>query len=409
MIKYQDKELLTAAFVAKGLEQITKEHIIELLGIEEKKITIEDGVVFFSTSYVELCKFCYYAQSVNRVILFIEKIAIENKNQITQFQDYLKNNGLIQLKQIYRITNDNMTFRVICKSDEKAIDTMGIESILGAYIIEDAKAHNKKLVVNLKNPELLFYSYMHNNKLIIGLDFSDDLSKRDYKIFNSPMSLKGTTAFGLLKIAGYNPSDVFLDTFCNSGNIVIEAALYANRISPRYYNKNFPFMKLNIIEHIQNIYVKDIKGDWESFFQNLDSEKSDKKLSITASDPLLRNITAAKKNAKIAGVEKYIDFRRIDIDWLDTKFDKKTIDKIITFIPGSSKHKNTKILEKLYTELFYQAEFIIKNNGSLVILCLSKDLLVKCSKQYFTLIDEKELWSGEQLMHVLFFKKLKAK
>lgn len=249
--------------------------------------------------------------------------------------------------------------------------------------------------VDLKNPDINIELFEFDNEFFLALDFSGDLSKRDYKIFNNPLSVKGTTAFGVLMLSGYKKGGSLLDPFCNSATLEIEAALYSNNISPRFYNKSFPFNRLNL------------SSDIEGLFKGIDSKIKSDKLEITAADPLLRNITAAKKNAKIAGVEKSINFRRIDIDWMDIKHDEKEFNHIITFIPGSSKHKNPSVLQKEFEELFYQSEYIIKKNGVLSILCLSKDLLIESAFKYFELKEIKTFYSGSQAMYLLIFIKRK--
>ena len=71
--------------------------------------------------------------------------------------------------------------------------------------------------------------------------------------------------------------------------------------------------------------------------------------------------------------------------------------------PGSSKHD--KNLLKDFKQLFYQAEYILKDSGKLVVMCLSKDLLIQSSDEYFDVDHELMVHSGAQAMHVLFFKK----
>lgn len=268
------------------------------------------------------------------------------------------------------------------------------------------KSHN----VDLKNPdfniELYEFESIDNNEraFFLSLDLSGNLSKRDYMIFNNPLSIKGTTAFGVLMLSGYKKGQSLLNPFCNSGTMEIEAALYSNNMSARFYNKSFPFMRLKN----DMAYYGSENSASEKIFKAADSKIKNDALEITAADPLLRNITAAKKNAKIAGVEKYINFRRINIDWMDIKHDEKTFDHIITFIPGSSKHTNPSVLRKKFEEFFYQAEYIIKENGQVSLLCLSKDLLIESASKYLELKEIKNFYSGTQFMCLLIFVKRKS-
>ena len=415
------------ALVNKGLETAAKDNILEILDDDkhdkdksERTFHVIDGAVLFSIDgYPELCRLSYLSQSINRLFYVVDKIKFDDYDDLlNKFSIMLKDDDI---SKIYPLISSCTTFRVKSLVEDKELKdySMEIEQNVGESLFEHFKDVTKDssdssdfsdikllLKVNLRDPELVFYIFIKDSTAYFCIDFSGDISKRDYKIFNSSMSLKGTTAFGVLKLAGYSPKDHILNIFCNSGTLEIEAALYANDVPVRYYNKNFPFMRLKIQDDKMQ---SDDSGsiDWGKFFSKIDKKMSDKKLPITASDPLLKNITAAKKNAKIAGCEKFIEFRRIDTDWLDLKFEEKSIDKMMTFIPGSSKHKNDRSLQKLFKEFFYQAEYILKDSGMLSILCLRKDLLLDISKEHFRLLREEEFYSGEQQMAVLIFKKIK--
>ncbi len=390
-------EMITAiAVVSKGLEDPAKEEITEIISAKINKIN-PTAVEFSCKNYEDLFKLVYRTQSANKILFLIDTIDFQDDedllNKIKKSFEKKQNQEKINF---FLNNSTSITFRASCSKLHH------LEPEIGEIFLD---AFKDRVKVDLKNYELDIYVHVFEDKekntknqnktAYLGIDFSYDLSKRDYKIFNSPMSLKGTTGFGLLKLSGYSPKDILLNPHCNSGIIEIESALYSNKISPRFYSKKFPFMNFSVFKDI----------DFEKIYKKIDDERTEEKTNVTGSDLLLKNIIAAKKNAKIAGVEKLVDFRRIDMDWMDLKFEQKEIDKIVTFICGSSAHKDIKTLGKNYKEFFYQAEYIIKNKGIVVVLCLSKEILIKISKEFFDLFDEKEIYSGEQLMHVLFFRK----
>jgi len=387
--------------VNKGFEKAAVVQIREILE-DVKDVHIQDTLVSFRPkTWEDIYRFVYKNQIANRVIYLIGEFDYETEDELIEGTHKIINNANDAL--LKELISNNFDFRVSLRIDEHT-DVTGIEAELGGILIDYAKTLGKDLKVNLKNPTLNFYVYIYNAHAYISIDLSDDLSKRDYKIFNNAVSLKGSTAFGLLMLAGYKPKDIYLNPCCYSGTLEIEAALYATKLSPRFYNKSFPFMKF------PSFSPNDKETDWDKFFQKIDDERIDNKddknaklFSITGSDKLLSSITAATKNAKIAGVESIIDFRRVDLDWMDIKFEEDSINKIITFIPGSSKHD--KNLVKDFKQIFYQAEYILKNDGKLVIMCLSKDLLIRSSSEYFDVDHEVNVYSGAQVMHVLFFKR----
>jgi 23S rRNA G2445 N2-methylase RlmL len=381
--------------VNKGFERAAVVQIRELIE-RPKDMVVEDTIVLFSINdWDNIYRFIYRNQISNRVIYFMDKFEYSDDEELlTKLSKKFSKDFDDEL--LKKLISSGADFRVSLRTDEHT-DVTWLEAEVGGVLIDYAKMHGHDMKVNLKNPIVNFYIHVNNGTAYLGIDLSGDLSKREYKIFNNAVSLKGPTAFGLLMLANYKSKDVYLNPCCYSGTLEIEAALYATSSSHRFYSKSFPFMKFSDNDGV----------DWDKFFKKIDDERmTDKKdmiFSITGSDKLLSSISAATKNAKIAGVESMIDFRRVDLDWMDIKYEEASIDKIISFIPGSSKHD--KNLVKDFKQIFYQAEYILKKSGKLVIMCLSKDLLIQSSSEYFDVDHEVTVHSGSQAMHVLFFKR----
>jgi len=389
--------------VNKGFEKAAVVQIREILE-DIKDIHVEDTLVSFKTKvWDDAYRFIYKNQIANRVLYLVDAFdyQIDDADELLSSEEFISviRKHITDADDAFlkALIINGADFRVSLRIDEHT-DVTSIEADIGGILLDYAESLGKELKVNLKNPLMNFYIYIHNSRVYLGIDLSGELSKRDYKIFNNAVSLKGPTAFGLLMLAGYNPKDVYLNPCCYSGILEIEAALYSTRTSHRFYDKTFPFTKLSRV-------INDLSDDyWDKFFKKIDNEMIiGKKFPITGSDKLLSSITAATKNAKVAGMESVIDFRRIDFDWMDIKFEEDTVDKIISFIPGSSKHD--KNILKDFKQIFYQAEYILKAAGKLVIMCLSKDLLIQSSTEYFDLDYEVIVYSGAQMMYVLFFKR----
>jgi len=240
------------------------------------------------------------------------------------------------------------SFVVRCKRTGKHdFNSIEIEQKLGEKI---HKKYNIK--VNLENPETLIYVEIINNVCLIGLN-PINLEKRNYKVRTTSQTLNSCIAYSLLKLANYKPSETLLDPFCKSGDILIEAALSTNK-------------KTNLI--------------------GLD--KNTKPIEI---------------NSKIAKVN--IEIRRAEIDWLDTLFKKNSIDKIITSPPKINKINKKDVLPE-YRELFNQADYILKNNGSLTIITTKPQYFENYAKEYkFKMIKKHTIQQKTLIYHVLIFKK----
>ncbi len=379
------------AITHKGTEDIAALEIKELIKANSK--VNETVVLFEPKNMIDLCKLAYKAQSIIRVICLFDEFKIQN-----DFNEILKTTE----KRIKKINLDkwldkNKRFKVLCRHlTNDNFSSQDMEKEAGAFIIngiKQKKAYKQK--VDLENPDLIFYIYIFNEKCYLGIDFCGfDLSKRDYKVFSSASDIKGTIAYSLLRIAGYEKQKKLLDPFCSSGIIPIEAALY-NRGTLNYYRKqDFAFLKLKPFE----------KQDFEDFFNKLNKEDNKNKPLISATDQQLYYVRAAKKNAKIAAVSKDIEFSRADIEWLDTKFDKNEIDLIVSK-PIFSKYDLQKT-KKTYDEFFYAAKYILSEKGKIALISRSMDLLKESAEKHgFKVTDERVVWQGQQKLEITIFKK----
>ncbi len=348
----------------KGIEDISVLEVKKIIGSKGK---VEDTVVMFDfKKEEELYELCYRGQSFAKVLELYDYFEFSDKKKIIE-----------TIKKIKILKNNNKTFRVKCKR-------IG-EHDFSSHEIEGEVGENIDLKCDLENPDVIYYVYIYNNKCYFGVDVSGmDLSKRDYKIFSLPNSLKGTIAYSLVRIAGYDKNKVLLDPFCGSGEIAIEAARFASNFPTNYYNKNKLNFKFN--------------------FDKVD-KKIGKKSKVYCFDTTQRNVKSAEKNSKIAGVNKLLHFSRTDTDFLELKF-KDNVDIIVTQVPSLSKYSDKKDIEKKYDEFFYQAEYILRKNGKIVVISDKTEELKKKGEKYkFKVKEERSVFMGEQEMKVLVLNK----
>ena len=73
---------------------------------------------------------------------------------------------------------------------------------------------------------------------------------------------------------------------------------------------------------------------------------------MTAADEIMANIRNTEINSKLAGANKSLKFSRMETKWLDSKFKKSSIDKIITFPPQISQTHTAETLDQIYHDIF---------------------------------------------------------
>ena len=391
--KKQDENKINACAVTdKGLGDVALKELKELTGV--KGVAGDRTIVFKPRSYNDLFKYCYYSQAARRILLLFRQFTFSDyKDLMKKSETAIKN---IDLKEWF---DKDTSFRVECERIGKHdFSSQQVEAELGEKIILKAKqALKKEPAVNLDNPEVIFYLFISQEKAFLGLDLAGrDLSKRHYRIFSSPGSINACLSYALTRIAGYTPGKKLIDPHCKSGVLCIEAALFASKKSIHYYSKEFAFKKLKPFKRMR----------WDSFFKKLDSEKGVKDIHLLGTDSLLRNIEASNKNAKLAGAGDLTRFSKMDVEWLDTKLDKASVDILASRIQCPSKHVSEKRLQKHYKELFYQAEFIMKDKGVIALLTEDAKLLKNSVSKTFKIISEQNFWAGKQKYEVVLIERM---
>ncbi len=372
----------------KGMEDIAALEVKELIG--KSSTTNEACIVFNIKKYEELFKLCYKSQTAAGLYYLLCEF---NLNNFSDFFNKLKKNiGKIDLREWL---SKNTQFRVKCaKNYDSSIPTPEIEKKVGEIIIGHIqKKYNYKQKVNLNNPEVIISVYLTQKKCYMGIDFAGfDLSKRTYNILTHPAAIKGTIGYFLVRLSGYNKKETLIDPFSGSGTIPIGAALFASNFPVNFFNKEkFIFLKFNKFKNF----------DFNKLFKRWDKEISGSKSKIYNIDSSMQYLNYAKKNSKIAGIGKKIRFSRMGIEWLDTKFEKGKVDKIVTKLPSP----HTKEIEKLYNEFFYQTEFILNKKGKMVLIG-NRDLVKKYSlKHKFKISDELKIFSGKKEYEIFVLNK----
>ncbi|MBN2881865.1 methyltransferase [Candidatus Woesearchaeota archaeon] len=361
----------------KGFED---ESITEIQNIAKCNITKKkNGIIELEVeNRLDLAKITYFSQSIYKVFEIIS--TGKNLEELSKNTDYKNNENIL-----------SQPIKVFVKfEEEEEIEPIQIIKEFMNHFEQDLIKNNIKLEVSMNKYKIPLYIIKEENEYLFGIDYSNkDLSKRDYRIFCHKNALNATVGTALLYFAGFDKlknseKTIILDPFCGSGTIPIEAGLKLNKISPH----KFDFEKLGFSNFIT---------------EKIPEKTTENKIKIIGYDHMLPSIKSAQKNAKIANIHKEISLSKVAVDWLDTKFDEKTVDLILTNPPIYSNRNPDKLIEKAFKEVFYQAEFILKKTGKIIIIAPNKEILNYTEK--FKLEYEKEVMQGKQKLFVLQFSK----
>jgi 23S rRNA G2445 N2-methylase RlmL len=178
-----------------GTEDICATEIREYCSVDTE---LHESAVIFDAPEKVVLQYCYFSQASIRILGFLGYTKFESLEHLIEFAKKISLAGWAK---------KDTSFKVECtRIGEHDFTSETLQKDLGEVFYE-----KDKLKVNLSNPDMIIYVYIHDNNCYLGVDMAGfDLSKRDYKMFAPPESLKGTIAYSLLRIANYHPSDVLL-------------------------------------------------------------------------------------------------------------------------------------------------------------------------------------------------------
>lgn len=155
--------------------------------------------------------------------------------------------------------------------------------------------------------------FVIENMAYILLDITGNaLHKRGWRTESGEAPIKETLAAAIVALSGWKFRDKFLDPFCGSGTIAIEAALLGRNIAPgigrHFAIENFRNFNKNLFDEVRREAREKIfpSGNYRIFGSDSDEETLQK----------------AKNNAMRAGVESDIIFEKSD--FFETNFSEKT-------------------------------------------------------------------------------------
>jgi putative N6-adenine-specific DNA methylase len=125
---------------------------------------------------------------------------------------------------------------------------------------------NDRPDVNVKSPQVVFDVYINNKEVTISLNSSGlPLFQRGYRETAGLAPLNEVVAAGLIRMSGWDMKSTFVDPFCGSGTLLIEAGMMAAGIPPmidrqHFAFKNFQNYNAEMWEEIQSAAPKRITG-----------------------------------------------------------------------------------------------------------------------------------------------------
>ena len=213
---------------AMGFEALVAKEV-RALGYE---CQVDNGRILFQGDEKAIAKSNLWLRTADRVKLKIGEF------KATTFDELFEKTKALPWE---KFLPENAEFPVSGKSvKSKLFSVSDCQAIVKKAIVERMKKHYKKEGWFEENGPLFKIEVaLHKDIALLTIDTSGSgLHKRGYRVAQGEAPIKETLAAALVMLTNWTPDRPFVDPFCGSGTIPIEAALMGQNIAPGF-NREF--------------------------------------------------------------------------------------------------------------------------------------------------------------------------
>ena len=300
----------------------------ELKKLDMEDVRSENGRVYFKGDAFDIARANIGLRVGERVLIEVGRFKATTFDELFENTKKIEWESIIKSDSQFPVKGYSLNSQLFSVSDcQKIIKKAIVDRLKGIYNIEWFPENGEKYQIQ--------FSIMKDEVSMCIDTTGEGLHKRGYRPAHNVAPLKETMAAAMVSFSRYRGREDFVDPFCGSGTIPIEAALIAKNRAPGL-NREFAAMKWQLIE---NKY-------WNMAREEAKAREFTGDYRITGMDIDPAAIKIAKENAERAGVSDIVRFEVADA----TEFSMKTENGIIVTNPPYGE----RIMEKKEAEELYQ-------------------------------------------------------
>lgn len=320
-----NKNFIITATTAFGLESVVKREVTTL-GYDI--LSTENGRVSFRGGLDAVAEANLWLRCADRILIQVGTFHADTFDELYEgtkalpWEDFIPQNGNFPAAKISSVKS-----KLFSKSDgQRIVKKAVVDRLMKAY---------KVRILPETGPKYPIFIRILNDEVTLEIDTTGSgLHKRGYRQYGNDAPIKETIAAALVLLSRWTPSRPFLDPFCGSGTIVIEAAMIGRNIAPG--------LEKDFICETWPVYKP---GFWANARANARSKENDLNFRVLGSDNDPKALRQARVNAQKAGVEAYVAFQRLDVAQISSK---KKYGVIVTNPPYGERMGEIKALTPLY-------------------------------------------------------------
>ena len=322
------KQFDIIATSAMGLESIVAKEVRDL-GYD---CQVENGKIMYKGDQSAIARSNLWLRSADRV-----------KIKVAEFKAY-------SFDELFEKTKALNWEDYLSADVEFPVSGKSVKSQL--YSVPDCQAIVKKAIVDRLKTKYKQVSWFEETGPLFKIEVSilkdlvtltidtsgAGLHKRGYRTGQGEAPLKETLAAALIMLTNWKPDKPFIDPFCGSGTIPIEAALIGQNIAPGFnrdfVSESWSWMDSKVWDEARN-EAEDL-ADYDQY------------LDISGCDIDHRMVEISKANSFEAGLGDLIDFKQMQVRDISTR---KEFGVIVGNPPYGERLGEKKAVEQMYKEM----------------------------------------------------------
>ncbi|MCK9574282.1 MAG: class I SAM-dependent RNA methyltransferase, partial [Candidatus Omnitrophica bacterium] len=269
----------------------------ELLSLGFTQLSQLNTGIFLEATFSDIMRLNLCLHSANHIFLLIKEFKCSSPEEL--------------YRRVYDIEWENLIFKdgyvsIFSNVSNPTIRDNRFANLKCKDAIVDRMANTQGQRPNsgTLRDKTVVYLYWIDNRCAIYIDTSGEpLSKRGYRKISLKAPLQETLAAAIILATNWQGKTHFINPMCGSATLAIEAAFIALNRAPSILRQNFGFMHTKLFNAAEFEALK--KGMRKKENKDIGSK-------IIATDIDKDAISASYKNACLAQVENYIEFKTCD-------------------------------------------------------------------------------------------------
>lgn len=278
---------------AMGLEALVAKEVRNL-GYECK---VENGRIEYEGDEIAIARSNLWLRCADRVKIKVGEFKVETFDELFEKTKALNWEYFLPADAEFPVQGKSVKSKLFSVSD--------CQAIVKKAIVERLKSQYKQISWFAENGPLFKIEVaLLKDIATLTIDTSGiGLHKRGYRVSQGPAPIKETLAAAMISLTNWYPDRPFVDPFCGSGTLPIEAALIGQNIAPgfnrEFISETWPWIDQSVWEKART--------------EAEDMANYDQKLKILGSDIDHKMIEISKQNANEAGLGDIVNFKQMQV------------------------------------------------------------------------------------------------